>query len=846
MPLKVKSFYFKDWRFKPEEKKIVFNYQLETAQKNISFEETIILPKVPVLKDIPQPLLKQVLSSLHLILGISYYKIYCPEKIILKQPLTKEQAVFWQTIYRKGLGEFAYRNNLNPNKLGRFPDGSKQKPYSYRLARKNRLLLGLGGGKDSLVAGELLKKQGMDFTGFLVQTIISGQEPKNKELAKKTAQILGTKTLTIKRQLDKKIIQFWPDGYNGHIPISAVYAWLGLLAALLYDYRYFAVANEQSSNFGNLNYHGMVVNHQWSKSGEFENLFQNYLKSWLTTSINYFSLLRPFYEIRIAEMFSHYPKYFPYFSSCNVNFKISQEKKSFKKALWCGHCPKCLFVFMLLSAFLTKKELLKIFGHNLYQDKNLLPLFGDLLGFGSLKPFDCVGTFEESRAAFYLASKNFKKSLAHKAYLKKIKNPKALIRKVLKLNYSPNLPDQFKLLGIKNVLLLGYGLEGKTTDQYLKDYYPKLKVGRADQKNGPNYLNRQKDFEVAIKTPGLHKDKITIPYTTATNLFFSQAPQKIIGITGTKGKSTTTSLIYHLLKTAGFKAELIGNIGQPMLKALLKKTDPQTILVIELSSYQLDDIKYSPHIAVAINLFPDHMNYHKNQEKYYLAKKNITNFQGSQDFFIYNKNFSRLRDWAKETMAQSIAFNQKKSSYYETSLLGQHNQENIQAAVAVAKLFKIKDQTIKKALATFRPLPHRLELVGEYKKIKFYDDAISTTPESTIMAIKALKDIDTIFLGGQDRGYDFKELEKVIRQYKIRNIVLFPDSGQRIIKVRKGLNILNTKKMSEAVNFAYQNTRPGKICLLSTASPSYSLWQNFEEKGNQFQKWAKDYGRMKN
>ncbi|MFH1173315.1 MAG: UDP-N-acetylmuramoyl-L-alanine--D-glutamate ligase, partial [bacterium] len=452
-------------------------------------------------------------------------------------------------------------------------------------------------------------------------------------------------------------------------------------------------------------------------------------------------------------------------------------------------------------------------------------------------------TFEESLTAFWLSSKNLKNSLAHHAYLKKIKKPQELMQKVFRLNEAPNLPDQFKLLGLKNILLLGYGLEGQTTEKYLKKNYPGLKIGLADQKDGLDYLAKQKHFELAIKTPGINRKEMAIPYTTATNLFFSQANQMIIGITGTKGKSTTASLIYQILKTAGLKTELVGNIGQPMLKVLLKKTDPKAILVIELSSYQLDDIKYSPHIAVAINLFPDHMNYHQSKEKYYLAKKNITNFQNSGDFFIYNRHFSQLKNWAKKTQARAVAFNREKVKNYQTKILGRHNQENIQAAIAVTKLFKIPDQTINQALKEFKPLPHRLQFIGEYRKIKFYDDAISTTPESTIMAIKTLKNIGTILLGGQDRGYNFKELEKIVRQYKIKNIVLFPNSGQRMFKNKKGLNILTTTKMSDAVRFAYQNTPPGKICLLSTASPSYSLWRNFEDKGDQFQAWAKKYSR---
>jgi UDP-N-acetylmuramoylalanine--D-glutamate ligase len=159
--------------------------------------------------------------------------------------------------------------------------------------------------------------------------------------------------------------------------------------------------------------------------------------------------------------------------------------------------------------------------------------------------------------------------------------------------------------------------------------------------------------------------------------------------------------------------------------------------------------------------------------------------------------------------------------------------------MTVAKELGISDEIIKITIAKFKPLPHRLEFVGEFNNIKFYDDAISTTPESTIVAIEALKNVDTIFLGGEDRGYNFSQLEKTIKKYKIKNIVLFPDSGKKI-KI-KGKNILKTKSMETAVRFAYKYTAHGKICLLSCASPSYSLWKNFEEKGDQFKKFVYEF-----
>jgi UDP-N-acetylmuramoylalanine--D-glutamate ligase len=175
-------------------------------------------------------------------------------------------------------------------------------------------------------------------------------------------------------------------------------------------------------------------------------------------------------------------------------------------------------------------------------------------------------------------------------------------------------------------------------------------------------------------------------------------------------------------------------------------------------------------------------------------------------------------------------------------LQGDHNKENIKAAVTVARLFYIPASTIATAVKTFRPLPHRLEYLGEHKNIEFYNDAIATTPEATIMALRTLKNIGTIFLGGELKPIDYSELEKEILNYGIKNIVLFPDAGDHIITKKEGLNILNTDKMEEAVKWAYEITPKNNICLLSCACPSYSVWKSYEEKGAQFREFVKKYG----
>ena len=402
-----------------------------------------------------------------------------------------------------------------------------------------------------------------------------------------------------------------------------------------------------------------------------------------------------------------------------------------------------------------------------------------------------------------------------------------------------------ELIKYKKILILGYGKEGQATERFLKKFVPMAEIGIADKKYDAHYLDEQKNYDLVIRSPGIPKNLITRPYTTATNIFLANINNVVIGVTGTKGKSTTVSLIYSILKASGKTVHLIGNIGRPMLDTLLKEIGRDDIFVFEFSRYQLDDIEYSPHVSVILDLFPEHMDYHGDVKKYYNAKKNIIARATADDYFIYNPKFSELKSWAANSICKKISFEQNiPIRDKDIPLIGKHNKENVKAAVTVAHLLGVDDSIIVEAVKKFKPLPHRLQLVGKFKEIIFYDDAISTTPESTICAINSFSKIGTIFLGGLDRGYDFDELSRVIIDKKIPNIVLFPDSGKKIFELLKkadGIKFLKTEGMEEAIKFAYDNTPANTVCLLSTASPSYSLWKNFEEKGDLFQFFVKKY-----
>ena len=856
---KYQKFIFQKYTFDSKTGQVDFYYSLDDK---ISFKETLIFPKNS--KKYEQKLLNLALFNLHLILGISYFKTYCPEKIIIKSgSLDKNQANFWNNLYTKGLGEFFYKNKLDYRGLINFPFKKMgQKALNYKF--KSRALLPWGGGKDSIVSAEKLKSQATDFVLFSLS---------DSQVQSETAKICAKPRLIIKRQLDSKLFELNQQGaYNGHVPSTAIYSFTAIVAAILYNFKDIILSNEKSANYGNLSYLGQTINHQYSKSLEAENAMREYIKNYISPDLNYFSYLRKYSELKISEFFSKYPKYFPVFSSCNRNFSQTHQASD----RWCGECPKCLFVYSQLAAYLPKKTLLNIFGKDLYNNKQLLTLFLELTGQINSKPFDCVGEPQEVLAALIITCQksDYKNDFLIKYFkskiYNKIKSPAKIIDEALALNTDNNIPLDYLEIGI-----LGFGKEGRFVFEYLRKKYPNKQLTILDAKplkiklrntkiiSGKNYLDKLNDFDLIIKSPGITLNQKNLTITSLTDIFFKNCRGTIIGVTGTKGKSTTASLIYRILKTAKLPVHLVGNIGIDPLKLLSKNNGAGKIFVYELSSYQLENLKTSPQVAVFINIFPDHLPHHKGFKNYFTAKANIVKYQNKEDCFIFNSKYKLINDLANNNTSQKISylknFQIKNNNFYykqekiidlkDFKLLGEHNLENLSAAISVAKIFKLKNQDIARAVKSFNGLPHRLEFVGRYKNIDWYDDAISTTPESTLAAIEVFKDrLETIILGGQNRGYNFSQLAKELYNLKIKNIVLFPDSGDaiwaEIIKIyQKNKTILPkklaTKSMASAIKFAVQNTEANKVCLLSTASPSYSIFKNFIDKGNQFKKFVK-------
>ena len=458
-------FIFDSYTFDPKTGYIELHYSLDDEVK---FVETIQLPLHT--KDTQRRVanLDRALFALHLIGGISYYKTCLPKTMEIRSgTLTSDEARFWNDVYKNGLGEFFFKNNIDFIGLINFPAGKKnsqnvtrnQEPgtplcpshvrdSTGQARNQKRLLVPIGGGKDSIVTAELLKEAGHDVTLLRMNA---------HPLIDEVAHIAELPLLTVDRHLSPDLFKLNAEGaLNGHVPITAYLSFLAVIVAMLEGFDAVVMSNEQSASEGNVEFRGMQINHQWSKSLAFERSFQQYLRDTVGTDVQYFSLLRPWSELRIVQEFSKHPQYFHSFTSCNANWKIRKSERgtvmnpSDASGSWYGACPKCAFAFLLLSAFLPKEELLSIFGKNLFEDASLLPLYRELTGLQGFKPFECVGTPDESKTAFLLAHRrgDLENTDAMQMFLNEaapsINNHEGLLAKVFAPSPEHAIPQTFQ------------------------------------------------------------------------------------------------------------------------------------------------------------------------------------------------------------------------------------------------------------------------------------------------------------------------------------------------------------------------------------------------------------------
>lgn len=440
-----------------------------------------------------------------------------------------------------------------------------------------------------------------------------------------------------------------------------------------------------------------------------------------------------------------------------------------------------------------------------------------------------------------------------------------------------------------SILIAGLGREGQSILRYVKKNYPYLYIALADKDphqlvnypsyktfSGAEYLQEAREFDTVARSPGILrqvKDLAEVRHiTTATNIFFSECPGVVIGITGTKGKSTTSSLINHILESAHKDTRFVGNIGSPALDAL-DQSDEQTIFVTELSSYQLDDIRYSPHVAVILPIVPEHLDYHGSFEAYIEAKGHIAENQTQSDYVIFYSSNSYTRGIAgkgrgrklpyakKDTLPPSIWLDgdsiwvttnnnitQRLIKTKDIPLQGRANIENVMAASLAGIIINVNLDEIREAIKSFKSLEHRLERIGTFSGITFYNDSLATIPEATAHALEALgEQVSTLIAGGFDRGLDMSDLGRLISGSSVKSLILFPTTGEKIAQAVKEADpqskivLIMIKSMEEAVKAAYNVTPKGKICLMSPAAASYNMFKDYADRGNKFKESIRQY-----
>lgn len=439
----------------------------------------------------------------------------------------------------------------------------------------------------------------------------------------------------------------------------------------------------------------------------------------------------------------------------------------------------------------------------------------------------------------------------------------------------------------KSVVLLGFGREGEASYTLLRKHFPGKVLCIADARDdvrsnphlaedknitfltGEGYLSELHRFDLIIRSPGIPLWNVQPPVprekiTSQTDIFLQAYGHQVIGVTGTKGKSTTASLIHAILKHAGEDALLVGNIGNPAFH-FVHLIKPETKIVFELSSHQLEYIHRAPHIAVLLNLFQEHLDAYAGYTDYQLAKVNIMKYQQKEDFLVYNADDELVAGHVKShvdgvlypfsltrevrpggfRLGREIVFSDGASDvpvwriHQDRFLRGEHNLKNILAAINVSMLLRISTEAMEEAIGSFKGLEHRLEYVGEFHGIHFYNDSIATIPEACIEAIRAIPRVDTLVAGGFDRGIDYSGLAAYLFGARVRNLILIGAAGKRIGLLLEELGkhdkkIFYINRFDFFREIALRETRRGEVCLLSPAAASYDEFKNFEERGKRF------------
>ncbi len=414
-----------------------------------------------------------------------------------------------------------------------------------------------------------------------------------------------------------------------------------------------------------------------------------------------------------------------------------------------------------------------------------------------------------------------------------------------------------QLVESKRVLILGFGREGRSTYRILREIGGYASLAVSDMKPiegldddvtgvfGETYLSVLDEYDIVFKSPGVVLPRAFDSYrcriTSQAEQFLTVYARQTIGITGTKGKSTTSSLLYHVLKNNGIDTVFAGNIGIPVFD-IVDDLTASTVVVMEMSCHQLENIAASPSVAVFLNLDEDHLDHYGTFEKYAHAKRNIYRFQRPADVLYCHPDF--LPE-AGDCSAQicHITTDHLPAVPLDTKLRGEHNRFNISVVYDIVKRYGVSDEGFLTALATFSPLAHRLEFLGTADGVEYYDDSISTTVESAVSAVNSIQNAGTLLIGGMDRGIDYTGLVAFLPTCPLDEVIFMYESGKRVYDELTAKpsapgqpNYIWVADLQAAVERARRVTVKGKACILSPAAASYGYFKNFEERGDVFRK----------
>jgi len=441
----------------------------------------------------------------------------------------------------------------------------------------------------------------------------------------------------------------------------------------------------------------------------------------------------------------------------------------------------------------------------------------------------------------------------------------------------------------KKILILGFGVEGESSYNFFREHFPENKICIADKNEnllqehtylakdnnlelnlGQKYLDDINNYDLILKTPGISFKDVDITgveekITNQLELLLEYVDIFTIGITGTKGKSTTSSLIYKVLKEQEKDVFLLGNIGDPIFNNI-DMLEKDSIVVLEISSHALEYVNKSPNISILLNIYEEHLDHYKSLDKYIEAKFNIAKYQKEEDFLIYNYENELMNKYRYNyrntdyAVSENEIFEARNKIYLkekdiycneqkvmsieeDLKLKGMHNFNNIMFVIAVCDILKLNFDKALDTIRNFDPLEHRMEFVATINRVDYYNDSIATIPEATINAVTAIKDVNTIILGGKDRGINLNRLISFLLESDVENIICLPKTGEYIYEKLKNTNkkCYYIQNLQEAVNKAKEVTKESKVCILSPAASSYGYFKNFEERGRLFKKYVIGY-----